>query len=128
MTFVSSVMIIVFTLPILLGFEQKVSLLAPLNNIVHISYFSFFIMPLGLLCLVLSLFSLGLPPGWLEASAYELFSRLAQVWIKLVDLNFEIAGPLSIPPLGSFPLTANIAYYLMLGAFIIWRIKKIQTN
>jgi len=81
----------VFTLPLVLSFFGKISLMAVPSNPVHIFYMALIFLPISLFTLGLSLIGFGLGITWWDLWSYALVQFLGQLWLQLLEWNASIA-------------------------------------
>ena len=127
-TVVSSILIAWFTMPIISSFDQPINLLSPLNNLLHISFFTFFVLPVGISCALISLIFLNAPPLWIEYACYRLFDSISGFWVELINWNHSLTLDGTVESSGSWTPIFVVIHYLMISIFIIFCVKRFKRN
>ncbi|KAK3606918.1 hypothetical protein CHS0354_018514 [Potamilus streckersoni] len=127
-TVMISVAVTLLALPIFAALSGSFSLLIPLNNIIHIAYFSFIVLPAGFLALIAGLLFYGSSPNITEGLFFELFSFTVRIWQHMIDLNMYISEPFTFPLyFPEFP-GALVLYYAVLSLPCIFFIRRWHKN
>lgn len=126
-TVIVSFWLLLFTIPIIQQLVDQRSLLAPLNNLIHISFISLIFLPILLVVLLFNLFTFYLGISFGEYQLYTLVHLFGKCWEKLLTVNdtvndlFLIDIPYNWSP---FSMISYWAFLLLIVQFLKWRRKE----
>ena len=106
--------LLVFTLPITGELSEVHSLLAPVNNLIHIGFISMIVLPLLLLLLVHVLASYYLGMGLGEFLLFAFVNLVIKLWEQLLMLNHKLNSYFLISSPALIELIPPLLYWLLL--------------